>query len=110
MVRQGGDIELIDTMTLGFRVGLDDDIADFISETTIELASGDGVVLYTDGITEAEKTANEPRILMALAIVLTLNAGVERAKRLLVEFGPAPQASTHSALFGLFWWAIVKSI
>ncbi len=59
VVRQGGEIELIDTMPLGFPVGLDDEIADYVSEATIELEPGDGVVLYTDGITEAENSANE---------------------------------------------------
>ncbi|MBD2363905.1 CHASE2 domain-containing protein [Anabaena minutissima FACHB-250] len=54
IVRKGGEIELIDTMDLGFPIGLDDDIADFISNITLELQPGDGVVLYTDGITEAK--------------------------------------------------------
>lgn len=59
VVRQGGKVELIDTMNLGFPVGLDDDIADFVDETLIKLEAGDGVVLYTDGITEAENIAGE---------------------------------------------------
>ncbi|WP_225896423.1 PP2C family protein-serine/threonine phosphatase [Amazonocrinis nigriterrae] len=54
IVRNGGEIERIDTMDLGFPIALDDDIADFISSTTLELQPGDGVVLYTDGITEAK--------------------------------------------------------
>jgi sigma-B regulation protein RsbU (phosphoserine phosphatase) len=58
-VRASGEIELIDTMDLGFPIGLDEDIADFITEKEIHLNSGDGVVLYTDGITEAENEAGE---------------------------------------------------
>jgi len=58
VVRQG-ELELIDTIDLGFPIGLDDDIADFIAETTISLNPGDVVVLYTDGITEAENPATE---------------------------------------------------
>lgn len=54
VVRQGGQIELIDTFDLGFPIGLDDDISDFIDQKVISLQPGDGVVLYTDGITEAE--------------------------------------------------------
>ncbi|QHG14813.1 CHASE2 domain-containing protein [Nostoc sp. ATCC 53789] len=54
IIRKGGQIELIDTMDLGFPIGLDDDITDFISDITLELQPGDGVVLYTDGITEAK--------------------------------------------------------
>jgi phosphoserine phosphatase RsbU/P len=54
VVRNNGDIEMIDTMDLGFPIGLDEDIVDYIDHKLIELATGDGVVLYTDGITEAE--------------------------------------------------------
>jgi serine phosphatase RsbU (regulator of sigma subunit) len=53
IVRKGGVIERVDTMELGFPIALDDDIADFINEVSIELEPGDGVVLYTDGIPEA---------------------------------------------------------
>lgn len=53
IVRKGGQIERIDTMDLGLPIGMDDDIADFIDHITVELNSGDGVVLYTDGIPEA---------------------------------------------------------
>ena len=53
VVRKGGKIERISTMDLGFPIGLDDEIADFISQTMVELEPGDGVVLYTDGIPEA---------------------------------------------------------
>lgn len=54
LVRAGGNIERIDTIDLGFPIGLEADITDFISEVTIHLHPGDVVVLYTDGITEAE--------------------------------------------------------
>ena len=53
VVRAGGHIERIDTMDLGLPLGITDDIADFIDHTCVELNSGDGVVLYTDGIPEA---------------------------------------------------------
>ena len=53
VVREGGKIERIDTMDLGLPIGMDDDIADFIDHITVELNSGDGIVLYTDGIPEA---------------------------------------------------------
>jgi len=53
IVRKGGYIERIDTCDLGFMVGVVDDIADFVSHQDIKLHSGDGIVLYTDGITEA---------------------------------------------------------
>ena len=53
VVRAGGHIEHIDTMDLGLPIGMTDDIADFIDRIFVELNSGDGVVLYTDGIPEA---------------------------------------------------------
>lgn len=59
VVRQGGQVELIDTLDLGFPIGLDEDIADFVAEHTLQLQPGDGLVLYTDGITEAENEAGE---------------------------------------------------
>lgn len=52
-------IERIDTMDLGFPIGLEADITDFIGSINIKLNSGDGVVLYTDGITEAENHQGE---------------------------------------------------
>ncbi len=51
--RVTGEIEVIDTMELGFFVGLEEDIEDFISEIKVVLNPGDVMVLYTDGITEA---------------------------------------------------------
>jgi serine phosphatase RsbU (regulator of sigma subunit)/tetratricopeptide (TPR) repeat protein len=53
VMRADGTVECIDTVDLGFPIGLIDEIADFVSTTEIELNSGDVVVLYTDGITEA---------------------------------------------------------
>ncbi len=52
--RKGGEIERIDTMNLGYPIGLYDDISEFIDHHFIELETGDGIVLYTDGITEAK--------------------------------------------------------
>jgi sigma-B regulation protein RsbU (phosphoserine phosphatase) len=53
VVRRDGEVELVDTMDLGMPLGLVDDICAFVAETNIALHSGDTVVLYTDGITEA---------------------------------------------------------
>ena len=71
VVRKGGKIELVDTMDLGFPIGLDLDIADFMDQITIDLQPGDGVVLYTDGITEAENCAGEHYLLERLCEVIT---------------------------------------
>lgn len=55
VVRKNGQIEVVDTLDLGFPVGL---MAD-IGELSINLESGDGIVLYSDGIVEAENEAKE---------------------------------------------------
>jgi signal transduction histidine kinase/serine phosphatase RsbU (regulator of sigma subunit) len=52
IVRSDGNIERIDTIDLGIPIALDENITEFINSTTVELKTGDGVVLYTDGITE----------------------------------------------------------
>lgn len=53
VVRQGGQVERIDTFDLGFMIGVVSDIADYTAQQPIELQPGDGIVLYTDGVTEA---------------------------------------------------------
>ena len=53
VVRKGGKIERIDTIDLGFMVGIEPDISQFIAQKAIQLVPGDGLVLYTDGVTEA---------------------------------------------------------
>jgi len=59
VVRQNGDIESIDTIDLGFPLGLESDISPFIAETQVQLYPGDLAVLYTDGITEAMNNKRE---------------------------------------------------
>jgi phosphoserine phosphatase RsbU/P len=54
--RAEGTIEEVETLDLGMPLGLIDDIQDFVGQTQIQLHPGDGVVLYTDGISEAEGT------------------------------------------------------
>ncbi len=53
VIRNSGQVERIDTIDLGFPIGLDEEITEFINHVTFELQPTDGVVLYTDGITEA---------------------------------------------------------
>ncbi|MCV6639566.1 SpoIIE family protein phosphatase [Candidatus Albibeggiatoa sp. nov. NOAA] len=59
LVRHDGKIERIDTIDLGFPIGLEADIEPFLNHVEIELQPGDGLVLYTDGITEAENMSKQ---------------------------------------------------
>jgi sigma-B regulation protein RsbU (phosphoserine phosphatase) len=56
IVRTDGTLERVDTTGLGLPVGMDEDISDFLSDIEIKLAVGDVVILFTDGVTEAERT------------------------------------------------------
>ena len=50
-----------------------EDIADFIADTLIELKTGDGIVLYTDGITEAQNRQRQQYGLQRLCKVVSQN-------------------------------------
>lgn len=53
LVRTTGEVERLDTIDLGFPIGLVEEIGDFVSSIEVILNPGDVVVFYTDGITEA---------------------------------------------------------
>jgi serine phosphatase RsbU (regulator of sigma subunit)/DNA-binding LacI/PurR family transcriptional regulator len=59
VVRYGGQVERVDTLNLGFPIGIVDDIAQWVNEATVSLQPGESAVLYTDGITEAENMSGE---------------------------------------------------
>jgi serine phosphatase RsbU (regulator of sigma subunit) len=59
VVRKNGTLERFDTIDLGFPIGLEEEIFDFLSQKQINLYTGDVVVLYTDGITEAENESRQ---------------------------------------------------
>jgi phosphoserine phosphatase RsbU/P len=59
VVRSNGEIEIIDTDSLGFPIGLTNEITEFIFELEIHLDLGDIILLYTDGITEAENPSKQ---------------------------------------------------
>lgn len=54
VLKPDGACEIIDTVDLGFPIGLDDDIAPFIETKELAFGPGDIIILYTDGVTEAE--------------------------------------------------------
>jgi PAS domain S-box-containing protein len=57
VVRGNAILERHDTLNLGFPLGLEEDISSFIGEAKVPLHSGDVMVAYTDGITEAMNAA-----------------------------------------------------
>jgi serine phosphatase RsbU (regulator of sigma subunit) len=68
--RNDGTLQDIDTLDLGLPLGLVDDIEDFVSIRHFKLQSGDVMILYSDGITEAANERDEqyefPRLSAAL--------------------------------------------
>ncbi|MEA5470480.1 AAA family ATPase [Spirulina sp. 06S082] len=58
-VRKDGEIHRIDTIDLGFPIGLEVEISEFVQSSDLELEIGDGLVLYTDGIIEAQNKNQE---------------------------------------------------
>jgi sigma-B regulation protein RsbU (phosphoserine phosphatase) len=87
LVRKGGEIERIDTIDLGFPLGLDEDISELIGHVLVDLEPGDGVVLYTDGITEARNTSQQFYGLERLCEVVSQNwhLSAEQIKQATIE-------------------------
>ncbi|HEY9688971.1 MAG TPA: SpoIIE family protein phosphatase [Coleofasciculaceae cyanobacterium] len=59
LVRADGTLDRVDTLDLGFPLGIEADVSHFIAEAEIYLHPGDLVVLYTDGVTEAANSHNQ---------------------------------------------------
>jgi phosphoserine phosphatase RsbU/P len=57
LIQRDGSVSRIDTMDLGFPIGLEENIGDYVSSITVNFGAGDMLVLFTDGITEAESEA-----------------------------------------------------
>lgn len=74
ILRGNGQIQSIDTLDLGFPLGLEADITPFILEMNVPLFPGDTAILYTDGITEAMNSENE-------------QYGLERLYQVLKQYG-----------------------
>lgn len=59
MVRRNGQVEIKDTIDLRFPIGLISEIGDLVQRIPIELQPGDGAIMFTDGVTEAENESGE---------------------------------------------------
>ncbi|WRH65076.1 MAG: SpoIIE family protein phosphatase [Planktothrix sp. GU0601_MAG3] len=87
IVRSDGNIERIDTINLGIPIALDENITEFITSTTVELKTGDGVVLYTDGITETFNVDRQQYGLNRLCNVISKNwqHPIEEIKQIVIN-------------------------
>ena len=86
VVRVDGEVEEIDTLPLGINVGLLGEVEDMMSESSFALAVGDLLVLYTDGVTEAENRDK-------------LQFGVQRLKDSVVDRRTAPCEQIVAGVF-----------
>lgn len=59
IVRKDGSLEQIDTVDLGFPVGLDLEIGPFIKSHEVKFSVGDTLILHSDGVTEAESEGGD---------------------------------------------------
>ncbi|MCT7981158.1 two-component regulator propeller domain-containing protein [Laspinema olomoucense] len=73
LVRTTGEVERLDTIDLGFPIGLVEEIGEFVSSIEVTLNPGDVVVFYTDGITEAMDIDNQLYGLERLIEVIVQN-------------------------------------
>ena len=73
VVRQNGKIKRIDTIDLGFILGIEADISPFVAHYEEHLQEGEGIVLYTDGIIEARDEQMKMYGLDRLCEVITQN-------------------------------------
>lgn len=68
--RSDGKIEEIDTIDLGLPLGLVEDIENFVAIKEFQLQSGDVMLLYSDGITEAANEQDQQFTLPKLTAAL----------------------------------------
>jgi sigma-B regulation protein RsbU (phosphoserine phosphatase) len=59
VVVRNGQASRHSTNDLGLPLGMLEDLGEYLGESRLAIAPGDGVVLYSDGITEAENRAGE---------------------------------------------------
>jgi len=87
VVRQDGQIELKDTIGLGFPLGIEENISQYVDKLHIDLQPGDGIVLYSDGVTEAENENTEFYGLERLCEVVSQHwtQSAENIKELIVK-------------------------
>lgn len=82
--REDGKIENIDTILMGYYVGMIPDISDTVRNFDFQLNPGDLLFLYSDGVTEAENEQHEQfgmrRMLEGISRYHTMESAEIRAK------------------------------
>ena len=87
VVHGNGSCERIDTIDLGFFVGLEPDISPFVNTCRLKLDNDDVVVFFTDGVTEADNPDKEQFGIDRLcdSIVRWRHLNAEEIKRHIIE-------------------------
>jgi len=80
IVRRDGAIERVSTMGLGFPIGIMPDIQPLVAVSTLRFDPGDVLILYTDGVTEAEDPANRQYGIESLCAVLSRHRGASASE------------------------------
>ncbi|EIJ43703.1 serine phosphatase RsbU, regulator of sigma subunit [Beggiatoa alba B18LD] len=88
-VKDNGEIERIDTFELGFILGIEPDIGAWVNQREIDLKAGEGLVLYTDGITEARNLEKQlygiERLCRLITQYWTTSRHVEQIKQAIID-------------------------
>jgi len=87
VVRTNGEVERIDTLDLGFPIGIELEISEFVNQATVQLFPQDVVVIYTDGITEAENADRQLYSIERLCEIVRKNRqhSADRIREAVVE-------------------------
>ncbi|NPV02050.1 MAG: PP2C family protein-serine/threonine phosphatase [Brevinematales bacterium] len=80
LYRNDGKLEYIDTMDLGYYVGMLPDIDEMLKNYEFTLAPGEVMIIYSDGITEAENSEGEQFGLERLEKILQKHRGKSAEK------------------------------
>jgi serine phosphatase RsbU (regulator of sigma subunit) len=104
--RADGRIERVDTQDLGFPLGLIDDIDEMVSTRELEVQCGDVVLLYTDGVTEAENQTGQlygsERLVASLQACSHLLTATEVCAALIADLHAFMQGATVQDDISLF--------
>jgi len=85
LIYRAGGQQVESIMSGGFMLGMIPDIDRFLDEIQIKMEPHDKILLYTDGVTEAENNAGD-------------RFGLEKLKELFLRYGPKPALELMQAI------------